>query len=269
MPILGINYEKCTECASCEDACPRGFFERSEEKGRMVFQDPKRQCALCGQCIAQCPEDAIIYKNMGESFSFDGVEKPETIVSYESILNFMKAQRSIRHYKNEKVSREVLKKVLVAMQFAPTAQNNRSENYLVLSDEEKLKALSDAVEKELLMNPATKAIYADSFAISEKRYKIPIYFDAPHVIFVSSGLNIQNEDNTIGIIVTYGRLAAQTLGLGTCWNGWTQFAMSLNPKLRDLVGIRGEKIGVFTMGYPDVTYYRTSPRIMKPVKGLE
>jgi nitroreductase/NAD-dependent dihydropyrimidine dehydrogenase PreA subunit len=269
MPILGINYEKCADCASCLDACPRGLFDRSEEKGRIVFQDPKRQCNLCGQCIAQCQEDAIIYKNMGESFSFDGVEKPETIVSYESILNFMKAQRSIRHYKNEKVSPEVLKKVLVAMQFAPTAQNNRTENYLVLSDEEKLKALSDAVEKEVLMNPATKSMYADAFAINEKRYKIPIYFDAPHVIFVFSGYSTQVEDNTIGIIVTYGRLAAQTLGLGTCWNGWTQFAMSVNPKLRDLVGIRGDKVGVFTIGYRDVTYYRTSPRVMKSVKGLE
>jgi nitroreductase len=248
--------------------CARGLLKRSEEQ-RMVFQDPKRECSLCGQCIAACPEDAIVYKNMGESFSFDGVGNPETIVSYESILNFMKAHRSVRHYKKEKVPTEVLQKILCAMQLAPTGQNARTENYLILSDREKMKTLSDAVRKELLMNPGSRANYGDVFAIGEQRYKIPMYFDAPHVIFVSSGLNFEAESNAIGIIVTYGRLAAQSLGLGTCWNGWTQAAMGLNPKLRELAGVRGERVGVFTLGYPDVKYYRTAPRIMKSVKGLE
>jgi hypothetical protein len=45
--------------------------------------------------------------------------------------------------------------------------------------------------------------------------------------------------------------------------------MGLNPKLRELAGVRGERVGVFTLGYPDVKYYRTAPRIMKSVKGLE
>jgi nitroreductase/NAD-dependent dihydropyrimidine dehydrogenase PreA subunit len=269
MPILGIDYEKCTDCGTCKTICWTGLFGRHEEKERMVFQDPKRQCILCGQCIAACPEDAITYKNMGESYSFEGVEKPETIISYESILNFMKAHRSIRHYKKEKVPNKVLQKVLDAMQFAPTGANTRSENYLVLSDEEKMKALSDAVQKELLGNAGWRAIYSEAFAIAEKKYKIPMYHDAPHVIFVFSGLNVELEANSIGIIVTYGRLVAQALGLGTCWNGWTQVAIGFNPKLRELVGIRGDKVGVFTIGYPDVTYYRTAPRIMKPVKGLE
>lgn len=269
MPILGIDYEKCTECGTCKTICRFGLFGRSEERERAVFRDLKRQCIICGHCVAACPEGAITYENMGEPYSFEGVEKPEAIISYESILNFTKALRSIRHYKRKKVPAEVLKKVLAAMQFAPTGHNSRSENYLVLSDEERMKTLSDAIQKELLGNLGMRSTFSDIFAIYDKKYKIPMYFDAPHVIFVFSGLNMQQEDNTIGGIVTYGRLAAQALGLGTCWNGATQIAFSLNPKLRELVGIRREKVGAFTIGYPDVTYYRTAPRMMKPVKGLE
>ena len=77
------------------------------------------------------------------------------------------------------------------------------------------------------------------------------------------------EVTNIGIIVTYGRLAAQALGLGTCWNGLTQWAMGVNPAIKKMTGVRGKKFGVFIVGYPDMTFHRTAPRSKKPIKGLK
>lgn len=73
----------------------------------------------------------------------------------------------------------------------------------------------------------------------------------------------------IGIIITYGRLAAQALGLGTCWNGWTTDAMQFNSKINELVKIQGKKVGVFILGYPAVKFYRSPPRSPKIIDGLE
>jgi nitroreductase/ferredoxin len=268
MPILGIDYNKCTNCGTCLRICRRNFVE-DKEHGKIVFQDPKRRCVLCGHCIATCPEDAILYKNLGQSVTFTGVDKPETFVSYDSLYKFLRAHRSIRHYKKEKVPTELLQKVCDAMQYAPTGGNMRSEYYSILSDDQQIKVLSDAVQKELLSNPGWRDLYGDDFALAAKVFKSPIFHDAPHVVFVFSGLNMELEVSDIAILITYGRLAAQSLGLGTCWNGWTSEAMGLNPKLKELAGVRGSKVGVFTLGYPDEKYYRVPPRAFKAVKGLQ
>nr|MDO8134667.1 nitroreductase family protein [Candidatus Njordarchaeum guaymaensis] len=267
MSILGIDYEKCANCGVCLTVCPRQFSE-DKERGKVTFRGLRSICNLCGHCIARCPEDAILHKDIGESQTLDGVKKPETILSYDTLYRFLRAHRSIRLYKKDKVPTDVLQKVFDAMQYAPTAANFRSENFSILSDQEKIRVLSDAVQKELLDSPATQYMYKETFAYLGKRFRSPIYYDAPHIVFISSGLNMEIESNNIGIIVTYGRLAAEALGLGTCWNGWTQIAIEINPKIRDLAGIHGSKVGVFTLGYPDAKFYRVPPRAFKPVVGL-
>jgi len=268
MPILGIDYEKCINCKLCVKECVRRFIE-DEETNRVFFQDPTGTCSLCGHCIAVCPENAILYERFkDEPYTFDGIENPETIASYETIYNSLRANRSIRHYKKDKVPNDVLKKVIDAMQYAPTGANMRSEKYAIISDESKIKALSDAVLEELLSNPGTRTRYEDSFAVRKKIYTSPVYFDAPHVIIVFSTQGGMMEWINIGILVTYGRIAAQTLGLGTCWNGWTSGAFESNRKLVKLAGVRGVSWGVFTIGYPDIKFKRCPPRAHKRIKML-
>ncbi|MFX1316450.1 MAG: nitroreductase family protein [Promethearchaeota archaeon] len=268
MSILGIDYEKCINCKTCIITCPRILFSEGDED-KVIFQDPHNQCNLCGHCIARCTENAILYENIGESYTFEDINALENLVSYENILKLFQAHRSIRRYKKDKVPIVLLQKVFNAMQYAPTARNLRTESYSIMSDREKLKNLSDAVYKEIIENPRTRDLYKNTLPRLKKEFYCPIFFDAPHVIFVASQLAIPIEDNNIGIIITYGRLAAQTLGLGTCWNGLTSTAMQFDPNIMKLANINGKKIGVFTLGYPDVTFFHTAPRLIKKVKGLK
>jgi hypothetical protein len=71
-----------------------------------------------------------------------------------------------------------------------------------------------------------------------------------------------------GNIITYGRLAAQSLGLGTCWNGWTQLGVNINPKIKRIAKIRGNLVCAFTIGYPKTKYFRVPPRSQKKVQVL-
>ncbi len=269
MPIIGINYEKCNSCRMCIKECPRRFFI-DESNNRVFFEDVDNTCNLCGHCIAICPEDAILYEGFGDdTFTFEGIDKLETVVPYESFYKFIRATRSIRHYKRREVPKETLKKVLDIMQYAPTANNLQYEKYVVISDREKLKNISDAVIETLTRNPGMKAQYEENFNIRKKYFEVPVFHDAPHVIFVYSLLDMPVTDHNIGIIITYGRLAAQSLGLGTCWIGWVQIAALESKKVMKLAGIRGKHMGAFTIGYPNITYKRCPPRSRKPVKGLK
>jgi nitroreductase/NAD-dependent dihydropyrimidine dehydrogenase PreA subunit len=264
MPIIGIDYEKCINCYKCLEACSRPLYQiiRENEQEKVVFNDPDKECILCGHCIAQCPEDAILYEDMGETFTFDGVEKPETILSYDILFNFLAANRAIRKYKKDKVPNELLEKVIKVMEYAPTAANMRTETFTIISDEEIIKKLSDAILEEL------DDILGDHFDILVKQFRSPIYYDAPHLIIVSSPLNMMMEGFNVGNIITYGRLAAQALGLGTCWNGYTQIAMERNAKIKKIAKIRGHIFGAFTLGYPDIKFLRVPPRSKKVVKYL-
>jgi len=268
MPIVGIDNAKCTNCGLCVRVCPRRYSQDKEQE-KIIFNDPFGSCSLCGHCIAICPQEAILYEELGdEPHTFDGIADLPNYMPYEKLYNILRANRSIRNYKQEKVPEDVLQKVIRAMECAPTAANLRGEKFVVLSDSEQLKALSDAVIEELLRNPSTKSHFAESYEVRKKIYNYPIYYDAPHLIIVYSLGKTTFEHFNIGNIITYGQLAAQSLGLGTCWNSLTQIAFEFNPKLKKIAGFRCRSWGVMTIGYPDIKYLRCPPRSHKKVKGL-
>jgi nitroreductase/NAD-dependent dihydropyrimidine dehydrogenase PreA subunit len=269
MPILGIDYGQCNGCRMCVIDCTRNLF-LVDSNNKICFEDNENSCNLCGHCIAVCPEDAILYDDIGgKSLSFDGIGKLETIIPYKKMNIFLRAHRSIRHYKKKKVPFEILQKVLTLMQYAPTASNMRSEKYVIVSEREKLKSISDAVIEALTSNPGMRSRYEERFNFLGKEFEIPVFFDAPHVIFVSSVFDTRMADQNIGIIITYGRLVAESLGLGTCWNGWTQIAVEFNKKISKIIGARGSRFGAFTIGYPKIAYRRCPPRPQKPVKRFD
>ncbi|MFW9782084.1 MAG: nitroreductase family protein [Candidatus Heimdallarchaeota archaeon] len=266
MPIVGINYEKCTQCGLCSKEC-RWLFVKQENK--VIFEDINGRCNLCGHCIAVCPSEAIIFENLGDDpFYFEGIEDLENYIPYETISNFLRANRSIRHYKDKPVPKSTLEKVIRVMEFAPTGANVRAEKIAIISDSVQLSTLSEGIIGELLKNPSIKSRSGEHFETLRKIYKHPIFHDAPHIIIVSSLGNSPLDHFNIGNIVTYGRIAAQSLGLGTCYIGYAQIAFESNPKLLKIAKIVGKSWGVITIGYPDIEFMRCPPRSHKKVKGL-
>ena len=150
------------------------------------------------------------------------------------------------------------------MQYAPTGANRRSERFSIISKKDTLTAISDAIYDEL-KGPQLRL----QLDLLKKTYQAPVFFDAPHVILVTTKSKDALAGCNIGIIVTYGRLAAQALGLGTCWVGMMQLAIEFQPKIKKLANIRGSIVGAFTIGYPDLKYYRVPPRAEKKTVGLE
>ena len=75
--------------------------------------------------------------------------------------------------------------------------------------------------------------------------------------------------NDAGIALTYGMLAAESLGLGTCWIGMLQGAIPMNRDILNILGIKGHVLGAFTLGFPAVKYRRTVPRPPLKINGLD
>jgi len=265
MPILGIDYEKCNDCQICANACSR-YFRRDNELNRMVFDDPQNLCDSCGRCIARCRSDAILFENFGEFLTFEEVQDPSTIISYEAMQKFMSAKRSIRGYKKKKVSKEVLQKVLRSMKYAPTGANIRTLRCTIISVDAQIKELSNRVMDSIIASSNPR--YSENMRNARKSGLDTIFYSAPHVMIVHSNNPGDAMNSTIAL--TYGMLSAQTLGLASCWIGLAHGVLTSNKEIRESIArIRGKVWGVITLGYPTQIYYQVPPRPDIKIKGLD
>ncbi len=273
MSIIGINQEKCSRCKLCIQECRRSNFYTKEE-GEVEFNNKLDSCVMCGHCIAICPENAILLKDLNDIDTYDGIDSPETIVAYDKIFQLIRAKRSIRRYKNKKVPKESIEKIFEAMRYAPSATNARLWRYIIISDPNEIKTLSIEVLKATYLyrgfKSSEKAInYYKSLDMD------PIFYRAPYIIVLYYETIQKNMTmlglwgNDTGIALTYGMLAAESLGLGTCWIGALQAGVAINREILDILGIKGHVLGAFTVGFPAVKYLRTTPRSQLKIKGLE
>ena len=272
MSIVGIDKERCTNCGLCIQECVRGYFYLNEE-GHVLYNKDLGMCNICGHCIAVCPEDAIMTKDLEDITSFPGIDSPGEIIESEKFLQLLRAKRSIRRYKSKKVPKELIEKVFKAMRYAPSASNARAWRYVIVSDPEKIKQLSDEMVK---VNYIYMGFQSAEQALAYLQSKnINLFYRAPHLIVLyyrvveKSDIMIGLRANDAGIALTYGMLEAETLGLGTCWIGLLQGAIPLNKEILKILGIRGMVLGAFTLGYPAVKYRRTTPRQHLKIKEIE
>ena len=259
MPIIGIDVQKCSTCKECLRDCPTRNFSMDETQNLVVFNESN--CILCGHCISVCPESAIRYKDMNdEVLEFEGTQDSSTFISYEAMKKLFRAKRSIRQYKNEKVSEESIKKVIDSMRYAPTGANMRNLKCLILSSKDKINQLTDSIIA-VLESSDTRALFKSYREIGYD----PIFYNAPQVLIIYSKNPYDTRNSTIAM--TYGMLSAETLGLGSCWIGYAHGILSEYPQIRTkFTGIETYVLGVMTLGYPVVKYYRAPPRPPVPVR---
>ncbi|MHA2399789.1 MAG: nitroreductase family protein [Promethearchaeota archaeon] len=269
MSIVGIDQDKCSVCRRCITDCTRGLFQ-VDSSGRVVrLADEMNTCNFCGKCVAICKDRAIIWEGDWEDDveSYPGVEDYKENVQYEDLIKLLKAKRSVRQYKAKKIPKEVLEKVFEAMRYASSADNRRAWKFSVVSDSEIIKKLSQ--ESIKIVYPYIGWPSAEAaLKHFESTDRDPIFHKAPAVIFLVSTPNTSMPQVDAGIILTYGQLAAHTLGLATCWIGMAH-GLTMNKEMMDVIGLKGPIQGVLTIGYPAVRYHNTPPRAPLDVVGLD
>ncbi|MFW9873157.1 MAG: nitroreductase family protein [Candidatus Thorarchaeota archaeon] len=269
MSIVGINHEKCSQCKRCITDCTRSLFAEDPSGKIIRFTDEMNRCNFCGKCVAICKENAIQWEGDWEDDveSAPWVEDFEENISYDSLMQLLKAKRSVRQYKNKKIPPELLRKVFEAMRYASSADNRRAWQFSVMSDPSIIKKLS---QESIKMVYSYIGFPSADVALKyfERIDKDPIFHKAPAVIFHTVTKNASMPSVDAGIVLTYGQLAAYTLGLATCWIGMAH-GLGMNNEMMKIIGLKGQIQGVLTIGYPAVKYKRTPPRAPLDVVGLK
>ncbi len=153
-----------------------------------------------------------------------------------STVSDLISRRSVRRYKAEQVSKELLDQVLQAGIYAPTAMNRQSPIIVAIQNKEEIQQLSK-------LNAAVMGASHDPF------------YGAPTVLLVLADANSANAVPDGSLVMGNLMNAAHALGLGSCWINRARevFDSDEGKALLGKWGIEGDYIGIGNciIGYPD------------------
>lgn len=257
MIMITIEKELCVGCGKCVKDCIAHNIILKDGKA-----EPKRDCFLCGHCVAVCPKAAVSIPEY-DMVEVEDYEKDSFILNSDVLFHAIKFRRSIRDYKDCKIEPEKIEKLIQAGRYTATAKNNQSSHFILVQQE--LSILKELVWDHidaLTKIPATELpkelIPFASF--NRHRKEDPsddfLFRNAPAVLYITSdweldaGLAAQNMEHM-----------AIAQGLGALYNGYLQRISDQNENLKKWLGIEGEHIkACMLLGYPNITYARTAPR---------
>jgi nitroreductase/NAD-dependent dihydropyrimidine dehydrogenase PreA subunit len=270
--LINISEEKCIGCGLCAKDCLAKIIKIRD--GKAVIDD-MRACIFCGHCGAVCPVNAIEFVEDGYSDDIMEFENFKN-VDYEALNQMIHMKRSVRQFKDKPVDMELINKIVEIGRVSPTASNGQPLKFTVVNSAEKLEEL-----KLLSMNTLyeygqkLEGRYKQIFSSMLENYKETgfdrLFHNATSLIVIyGDSKGTFNLDIDGGIAGGQMTLIAETLGLGSCFIGFLNFAASQNSEIFKFLKIpEGNKmIANIALGYKDVEYLRTVPRKKQTVNYL-
>jgi ferredoxin len=274
MPIIKLDH--CIKCLKCVNDCPSNAIDI--EVGSI-----DATCIHCGHCVAICPESTL-FPDIGEIKKL----QPEAI-SPEDLEHLAARVRTCRSYLAKEVDTATIEQIVENMKQYPSASNSRPVEIMHVKSEEMVQKLNDNVATKLIetlgliTSPIVRAVLKivapkvdtsalNSYKKSFKAKHIPgaslVCHHAPSVmIFHAPVSKFGMAAADAYIWATYTTIYAQTLGLGTCFNGFIVKGMERSKTMRKEFGIPAnhQVYAALLLGYPKVKYVnevgRTKPNM--------
>lgn len=241
--LIQIDKKACIGCSQCIKDCPANNIALTDKKAYIKQQ----RCIKCGHCVAICPKQAVSMTGFNEPpIEF----KEKTVVDSYQLMQALKTRRTIRQFKDQPISDEVIKQIIEAGRLTPTGSNAQDVSYIVLKDNLKdFEKIAVRLFRRLLpliklVNSTAKEVPIDDDFFFKK---------APTVILVVS----KNQING-ALAASNMALMAEAHGLGVLYSGFFTMAVKYSPKLRKQLQLKnGKIIAALVLGYPNVNYRRT------------
>jgi nitroreductase/NAD-dependent dihydropyrimidine dehydrogenase PreA subunit len=261
-----VNTSTCTRCGQCVADCPARIIAMPEGAFPAIAPESEATCYRCQHCLAVCPVGAVSILGLKPGGSrplagaFPDPDKLEMLI---------KGRRSVRRYKPENLEPELIQRLLDVAWYAPTGINCRDVLFTVVDDRDKLARLRDEVmaglgrmvcEERL---PEGLEFFADFVRVWEEKGVDILFRGAPHLLIASAPAQGVSPVPDCLIALSYFELFAQSLGVGTVWNGLTKWAVNdLLPETRQRLGIPEDHVigYVMSFGRPAFQYVRTVQR---------
>ena len=272
--------DKCNHCLMCVRECTSGVFR--EVDGKCMVVDPPA-CNLCSHCAAICPRNAIVHSGLDQTQVKAARAK---LIDPEAYAEIARTRRSVRAYKDEPVSREVLERILDLAKYSPTASNTQNVEYTVVGDRVLIKSIADRIFSygarfadwtrtkkgkagfaalNLIAPKANLGRYVDGMDFYKEQAakgKDLILHNAPALMLIHAPAKAPFACDNCSIAAANITNYAHALGLGTCYIGFLTLTLRLNKGMRRELSIpKGNKVFVsLVMGYPQYNFKRVTAK---------
>lgn len=250
--VVSVDSDLCIGCGSCVKDCPSEVLVMSDNKAILTSST----CLKCAHCYAVCPTEAI-----GFSGTQDTVIKMEqgATLNPDALYKHLKLRRSIRHFKTDVPSKDVIEQIIEAGRLTPTASNKQNVRYIVIN--EGITHLEDlGIQEYVNMQDLAKAgkmrIPASlESATFERGF---LFQGAPCLILAIS----QHEQNA-SLATMSMELMLESLGLGCVYVGLFTRPANSSEAIRSYLKLSEKEqiVSCLALGYPDVYYHRSAPKL--------
>ena len=175
------------------------------------------------------------------------------------MLDIIKRRRSVRQYLPAQIKDRELADILEAAAYAPSGHNCQPWHFTVIQNKAVIDAISDKAKQVMLASPLDKP---KRLGAAENYH---IFHHAPTVIIVSGDREARSPlelpDVEMGSYTPLADcsaaiqnmlLAAESLGIGSCWIGLVNYFFTLDAEVAALeIPVRYKPLFAVCLGYKD------------------
>lgn len=200
-----------------------------------------------------------------------------------SVVDCLKTRRSVRVFKPNPISNEVLKKIFDAAEYSPSSKNTRPWEYYILTGREKdlicdmvveeypkregpfrkreeyapVKSVSSDKDKDDFRTAKVMTNIGSTVFIRQAPVFILVFNKAPYTAGERNVINEISKEALLAYCVEIQGvsafiysvlLAAHDLGLGGCWIADVNFC---RDKIKRYIGTQNDLVAGIVLGYPE------------------
>jgi nitroreductase/NAD-dependent dihydropyrimidine dehydrogenase PreA subunit len=266
MITIEVDKRTCSGDGKCIEICPMHILKMNEKERVPEFiPGAGEACINCGHCFAFCPRGSIKLSTMDvkDALRLDYANLP----SPAQVELLLKGRRSIRRYKDEPVTKELIEKLLDIARYAPSGINRQPVSWIAVMGKDKIHDLGGLIVEwiEGLLedkNQLAVSFRFDRLVQAWKNADDLICRSAPCIVIAYGIKDDQMVPQSCTIAATYLELAAFGFGLGACWAGYVNMAINMSDKIRKFTGLSSHATAgaVMMIGHPKYRYNRIPMR---------
>jgi nitroreductase/Pyruvate/2-oxoacid:ferredoxin oxidoreductase delta subunit len=265
--LLEVNKETCNQCGICAAICPNKIISFHENSFPSLLSEDAF-CIRCGHCVTACPSSSLKHNEIP-------LEQCPQIdrtldITFEQCAQLIKSRRSVRQFKDKKVSEKDIERIIDVARYAPTGGNEQEVQWLVINDSARVKELSvigaDWFRWSIKNNSPFAPMLEPLLKLQESGHDIFLR-NAPAVVVAFAEKNHPLALIECSIALGYFDLTACSLGLGCAWAGFFMFAATSFPPMMAALALPDgyAPYGILMLGYPKYKFRRIPTRKPAPI----